>query len=105
MIISFSIRLPFSTHSLHSPLQLKLIEHSLPYVHKYGWTDKAILAACSNLDLSPASHRMIRPYDLISYSMKKWNQEALQQIEDSNFNFQKRIRDKIHFAIKTRLSL
>lgn len=30
-----------------SPLKLKLIKQSLPHVHKYGWSDNAILAACT----------------------------------------------------------
>lgn len=70
----------------YSKLQEKLIENSLPFVHKYGWSDNAIHAACSNMDLSPAAHRLIKPYDLISYSMKKWNKAALRIIDDTNFN-------------------
>lgn len=61
------------SHVKHSKLQLELIKHSLPYVHKYGWTDHAIIAACENLDLSRASHRIINPYDLIAHSMQQWN--------------------------------
>ena len=89
----------------YSQLQEKLITQSLPYVHKYGWTDNAILAACNNLDLSPASQRIIKPFDMISFSMRAWNKAALRTIDDTNFEGLKRIRDKVHFAIKTRLAL
>jgi hypothetical protein len=50
-------------------IRIKLIEHSLHQVHKYGWHENAILAACAALDLSPASHKLISPYDLIAHSM------------------------------------
>lgn len=30
-----------------SPLKLQLIKQSLPHVHKYGWSDNAIHAACA----------------------------------------------------------
>ena len=89
----------------YSQLQEKLIKNSLPYVQKYGWTDNAILAACNNIDLSPASHRIITPYHMISYCMRKWNQEALRIVDDTNFEGKKKIREKVHFSIQTRLQL
>ena len=69
----------------YSQLQLKLINNSLPYVHKYGWTHNAIHAACSAMDLSPASHRLISPYDMIAHSMATWNKQALTHLDDTNF--------------------
>jgi len=45
-----------------SPIKIKLIETSLHYVPKYGWNDRAIHAACSALDLSPAAHRIVSPF-------------------------------------------
>jgi len=51
-------------------IKQRLLENSLSYVHKYGWNDKAIHAACATLDLSPASHRLITPYFMISHSMQ-----------------------------------
>lgn len=87
----------------YSPLKLQLIKQSLPHVHKYGWSDNAIHVACVEMDLSPASHRLIRPYDMISYCMRNWNKNALRKIDDNNFDGMKKIRDKVQHAIKIRL--
>jgi len=57
-----------------SSIKTKLIETSLEYVPKYGWNTKPIHMACTLLDLSPAAHKIITPYDMIAYSMRKWNQ-------------------------------
>jgi hypothetical protein len=73
-------------------IKQRLLENSLSYIHKYGWNDKAIHAACASLDLSPASHRLITPYAMISHSMQEWNRKALQIVDDSNFSGRKRIR-------------
>jgi len=80
-----------------------LIETSLPFVHQYGWSDAAIHQGCQKLGLSPASHRLITPYDMITYCMRKWNKTSLRIVDDENFGQAKRIKDKIHFSIKTRL--
>lgn len=44
------------------------------------------------MDLSPASHRLIRPYDMITYCMQNWNKQALRKIDDTNFEGNKKIR-------------
>jgi hypothetical protein len=36
--------------------------------------------------------------------MKKWNEESIRIIDDTNFDNKKRITEKVEFAIKTRLS-
>jgi ubiquinone biosynthesis protein COQ9 len=78
-----------------SQLKQTLIENSLAYVHKYGWNDRAIHAACAALDLSPASHRLVTPYQLISHCMARWNAQALRKLEDSNFEGKRRIGEKV----------
>ena len=80
MLTSSKLLAKFSTI-----LKDKLIEQSLAYVHKYGWNDRAIHAGCAALDLSPASHRLISPYQLVVHSMKRWNGQALRIVDDSNF--------------------
>ena len=40
---------------------------------------------------------------MISYSMRKWNTQALRKIDDNNFAGLKKIREKVHEGIKTRL--
>lgn len=92
-----AIRATFST------LKERLILHSLANVHKYGWNDRAIHAACVELDLSPAAHRIITPYQLVVHSMKRWNSQALQLLDDSNFEGKKRVRERVSLAIKVRL--
>lgn len=87
----------------YSPLKLQIIKQSLPHVHKYGWSDNAIHAACAEMDLSPASHRLIRPYDMITYCMRNWNKNALRKIDDTNFDGLKKIREKVQYSIKIRL--
>lgn len=62
-----------------------MIKNSLPFIHKYGWSDNAIHAGCQKMNLSPASHRLISPYDMIAYMMRKWNKNALQKVDDTNF--------------------
>ena len=84
-------------------LKDKLIENSLAYVHKYGWNDRAIHAACATLDLSPAAHRLVTPFQLIEHSMKRWNSQALRIIDDTNFQGLKRIREKVTLSIRVRL--
>lgn len=86
-----------------SSIKDKLLENSLAYVHKYGWNDRAIHAACVALDLSPASHRLITPYQLVTHSMQRWNAQALRIVDDSNFEGKKRIREKVALSIKVRL--
>ena len=68
-----------------SGIKDKLIENALANVHKYGWNDRAIHAACVALDLSPASHRLITPYQLVTHSMQRWNTQALRIVDDTNF--------------------
>lgn len=87
----------------YSLLKLQIIKQSLPHVHKYGWSDNAIHAGCAEMDLSPASHRIIRPYDMITYCMKNWNKNALRKIDDTNFDGLKKIREKVQYSIKIRL--
>lgn len=89
--------------SENNSTRTRLLENSLGYVHTYGWTERAIHAGCVSLDLSPASHRLITPYDLVKHCMKLWSVAALRKIDDNNFNQQKRVRAKIAFAIKVRL--
>jgi hypothetical protein len=86
-----------------SVLREKLIENSLCYVEKYGWSDRAIHAACVAMDLSPASHRLVSPYEMVAWSMKKWNKQALQKVDDTNFEGRKRIREKVAYSIRIRL--
>ena len=86
-----------------SQLKQTLIENSLAYVHKYGWNDRAIHAACAALDLSPAAHRMLTPYALVAHTMAKWNAQALRALDDSNFSGRKRTGEKVELAIRTRL--
>lgn len=86
-----------------SQLKQTLIENSLAYVHKYGWNDRAIHAACAALDLSPASHRLVTPYQLISHCMARWNAQALRKLDDSNFEGRRRIGEKVELSIRTRL--
>lgn len=88
-----------------SQLKQTLIENSLAYVHKYGWNDRAIHAACVALDLSPAAHRLVSPYQLVTHCMAKWNTQALRKLDDSNFDGKKRIGEKVELGIKTRLEL
>lgn len=107
MIKKFALVFRFSTSQASSSnlnIKSKLIETSLLYVPKYGWNDRAIHAACGILDLSPAAHRIISPFQLIMHSMKKWNDESIRIIDDTNFDNKKRITEKVEFAIKTRLS-
>ncbi len=54
-------------------------------MERYGWSERAIHAACVAMDLSPASHRLITPYEMVAYSMNKWNRQALQKVDDTNF--------------------
>lgn len=95
--------LMFRFTSAVSTYQQTLIETSLPFVHQYGWSDAAIHQGCQKLGLSPASHRLISPYDMITHCMRKWNNTSLRIVDDENFGQAKRIKDKIHFSIKTRL--
>jgi ubiquinone biosynthesis protein COQ9 len=55
------------------------------------------------MELSPASHRLVSPYELIAYSMRRWNAMALKEIDESEFEGKVRVREKIHYAIKRRL--
>ncbi len=105
LITSFVCKFSNSVIPVCSQLQLKLIKQSLPHVHKYGWSDNAIHAACAELELSPAAHRIIKPYDMISYCMNNWNQQALRKMDDYNFENRTKIRDKVWYAIKERLTL
>jgi ubiquinone biosynthesis protein COQ9 len=79
-MLTLQLRASFST-----PLKTRLIDNSLAYVHKYGWNERAIHAACAALDLSPASHKLITPFQLVTHSMKRWNSQALRILDDSNF--------------------
>ncbi len=97
--------LHFVSRTPFSQLKQTLIQNSLAYVHKYGWNDRAIHAACAALDLSPAAHRLITPYQLVSHCMGKWNSEALRKLDDSNFEGRKRIGEKVELGIKIRLEL
>lgn len=36
--------------------------------------------------------------------MRTWNSNALRKIDDTNFEGNSKIRDKVHFAIKQRLT-
>ena len=93
----------FRFSSTMTAYQTNLIENSLPFVHQYGWSDSAKHQGCQKLGLSPASHRLISPYNMITHCMRKWNEGALRIVDDENFGQAKRIKDKIHFSIKTRL--
>lgn len=70
----------------------ELLLTAITYVPKYGWNDLAIHAACAIHDLSPAAHRLVSPYEMITHCMKKWNETALKSIDDTNFEGKKRIR-------------
>jgi hypothetical protein len=35
--------------------------------------------------------------------MRNWNKQALRKIDDTNFEGNKKIREKVHYAIKQRL--
>lgn len=99
----FTFATSSSTFQVISPLKLSIIKQSLPLIHRYGWSDTAIQAACIELGYSTAMHRVIRPYDLITYCMRKWNAQALRKVDDSNFEGKTKIREKVFVAIKTRL--
>lgn len=48
-VLKLKINYVFSVEAVQSlsPLKIKLIKQSLPHVHKYGWSENAILAACT----------------------------------------------------------
>jgi hypothetical protein len=51
-------------------LKLKIIEQTLEHTKSYGWNSRAIVAACTENNLSPASQGMIsRTFVLIESMM------------------------------------
>jgi hypothetical protein len=65
-------------------IKAKLIQESLLQVHKFGFTNQSILAACSFLDLSSSSVSLLTkgPADLTFFLMEKWNQELEKDFRD-----------------------
>ena len=69
-----------------SDVKDKLFNLGLIHAINHGFNHKALQQACLDLSLSSTASSIIKPIDLIHYSMRKWNREIIDTLSfDENF--------------------
>lgn len=85
-------------------LRTQIVERMLTYVPFDGWSDKALKAACDDLDINPSYCMTLFPLGMedILLHFGKWADGQMLQKLESIDKMKLKIRDRIAIAVKMR---